>query len=146
MELLVVLVVMAFLAGALFPLGSVLKQRAHTLNRKADSLRYQAAFLAYFDAYGHFPACFPCDQWFNINAYRTLFITHFSGRTASNENPDAIEFCTFTASEWTTQALASVHIFLCHRSTPLEAARALPSGEKVYGSRVLFYVDKADSN
>ncbi len=140
-ELLVVLVVVSVLMGAVFPLGSQLRKKALLLSKKTDALRFQAAFMDYFQQYHHYPECFPIDSWFDLSLCFQKFIKEFSGNQSTKDNPESIQFCTFTAQELATSKVESMHFFLCIDTTPLQASQVLDSKKEIFGTRVLFYVD-----
>jgi len=139
-ELLVVLVVVGILMGAVLPLGSQLRKRAILLSKKTDALRFQAAFMDYFQQYHCFPSGFPLDTWFDLSQYFRKFLKEFSGDQVTKNNPDGIKFCEFTSQELLSLKIESMYFFLCKNATPLQAQQELSRKEEILGIRVLFYV------
>ena len=139
-ELLVVLVVVGILMGVVLPVGSQLRKRAILLSEKTDALRFQTAFMDYFQQYHCFPASFPLDTWFDLSQYFRKFLKEFSGEQVTKNNPDGIKFCEFTSQELLSSRIEPMFFFLCKNLNPLQAQKELPCKEEVLGTRVLFYI------
>jgi prepilin-type N-terminal cleavage/methylation domain len=140
-ELLIVLTAIAVLSGFSFHLGQQAKEQAGTLSKKADGLRYQEAFLNYFQTYQKFPTAFPVDRWFNLADKASLFVDTLSGQMKTADNPDGIAFGEFTAEELINKCIPSIRFFL-RKNVPLKSAIASNlKVSEVYGTDVLFYLE-----
>lgn len=140
-ELMIVLTVIAVLSGFSLHFAQQAKGQARLLSKKADALRYQEAFLSYFQTYQHFPSVFPVDCWFNLADKANSFIDILSGKNKTADNPLGIDFGPFTPEELLTKNIPSISFFL-RKNVPLQDA-ILPSFNisEVYGTEVLFYLE-----
>ena len=140
-ELLIVLAAIAVLSGFSFHLGQQAKNQAGTLSKKADGLRYQDAFLNYFQTHQKFPASFPVDRWFNLADKARLFVDILSGQIKTPDNPEGIAFGEFTAEELLDKNIPSIQFFL-RKNVPLKNAIAANfKASEIYGTDVLFYLE-----
>ena len=89
-ELLIVLLIITSIMGLLFPLGNHLNKKSLQLSVQADVVRYQNAFLDYFEAFDEYPKNFPVDAWFDLTQYFSSFVNFFK---------NCSHFCRFTAQE-----------------------------------------------
>ena len=144
-ELLIVLTVIAVLSGFSFHLGQQAKTQASLLSQKADGLRYQDAFLSYFQTHQHFPSAFPTDCWFNLADKANLFVDILSGQIKTTDNPECIVFGEFTAEELLNKSIPSIRFFL-RKNVPLTSAIGSNSkASEVYGTDVLFSLNTPNS-
>lgn len=140
-ELMIVLAGISVLAGFSFHLGQQAKNQANLLSKKADGLRYQEAFLNYFQTHQRFPSAFPTDRWFNLSDKATLFVDILSGQIKTADNPNGTAFGEFTAEEILTKKITDLKFFL-RRNTSLQNAIASSfNPSEVYGTDVIFYLE-----
>ena len=128
-ELLIVLVVITCFVGVLFPVGNLVQARARRLEVKTDALRFQSAFLSYYQQYEDFPTVCLKDRWFDLSSCFSSFIKTL------------VPFCSFTAEELNSEKTYPVFFFLCDQCNALDAKKQCnkPSKE-IYGTKVLFYL------
>lgn len=138
-ELLVVLTVISVLSGFLFPIGNQLKKQAKILSIKTDAFRYQQAFEDYYEEYHRYPVWCPLNQWFDLSLFFFNFIDSFYGEK-SNDNPARIHFCEFNAQELTSLNCSPIQFFLSGSNAIRTAISQVPSGKKIYGTKVLFFI------
>lgn len=141
-ELMIVLTVIAVLSGFSFHFGQQAKDQANLLSRKADGLRYQEAFLNYYQTYQRFPDIFPIDRWFNLADYAKPFVDILSGQSRTADNPDSIAFGEFTAEELLAKNVTSVRFFLRKNASLKEALPSHVKTHEIYGTDVLFYLER----
>ena len=140
-EFMLILAAIAVLSGFSFHIGQQAKNQADLLSKKADGLRYQEAFLNYFQTYHRFPSAFPTDRWFNLADSAGLFIDILSGQNKTAENPEGVAFGEFTAEELLTKSIPDIRFFL-RKNTPLQSAIASNiKVSEVYGTDVIFYLE-----
>lgn len=142
-ELLIVLTVIAVFSGILFPIGNQFKKQAKILSIRTDALRYQSAFLDYYEEYHRYPDWCPLEQWFDISLYFSKFLDTFGGKK-TEDNAHGIIFCEFNAQELTSKNCSCIQFFLPNSGdifysvkTGIEEAQR---GKKIYGTTVLFFI------
>ncbi len=137
-ELLIVLTIITSTMGLLFPLGNHLNKKSLHLSIQSDAIRYQNAFLNYFEAFEDYPEGFPVDQWFNLNDKFSQFINFFK------KNPENyLNFCNFTAQEIKEEKYlqpAKLYFFLCKDKDISDALGIFPS-KIIQGTQVLYTIE-----
>ena len=124
--------------GLLFPAGNHLTKKALQISVQADMVRYQNAFLDYFEAFDHYPQDFPVDTWFDLTQYFSLFVNVFMGK-AEKHSP----FCCFTAQEIREKQYphpVKLHLFLCKEKNVSDALAGHP-GKTIQGTQVLYVIE-----
>jgi len=137
-ELLIVLLIITSIMGLLFPLGNHLNKKSLQLSVQADIVRYQNAFLDYFEAFDTYPKDFPVDAWFDLTQYFSSFVNFF---TAKMENRS--QFCRFTAQEIQEKHYlhpVKLHFFLCKEKDVSDALEGHP-GKTIQGTQVLYVIE-----
>lgn len=137
-ELLIVLVIITSTMGMLFPLGNHLSKKSLQLSVQADVVRYQNAFLDYFEAFDAYPKDFPIDTWFDLTQYFATFVDFFSAKVENRS-----DFCRFTAQEIQDKQYphpVKLYFFLCKEKDIADALNNAP-GKSVQGTQVLYVID-----
>ncbi|MFQ6723664.1 MAG: prepilin-type N-terminal cleavage/methylation domain-containing protein [Opitutales bacterium] len=137
-ELLIVLLIITSIMGLLFPLGNHLTKKSLQLSVQADVVRYQNAFLDYFEAFDAYPEGFPEDAWFDLTQYFSSFVNFFTAKTENRSN-----FCRFTAQEIQEKQYphpVKLHFFLCKEKDVSDALKGHP-GKTIQGTQVLYVIE-----
>ena len=137
-ELLIVLLIITSIMGLLFPLGNHLNKKSVQLSVQADVVRYQNAFLDYFEAFEAYPKAFPVDSWFDLTQYFSSFVNFFSVKTENRSH-----FCRFTAQEIQEKQYphpVKLHFFLCKEKDVADALEGHP-GKMIQGTQVLYVIE-----
>ena len=137
-ELLIVLSIVTSIMGLLFPLGNHLNKKSLQLSVQADVVRYQNAFLDYFEAFDTYPKGFPEDTWFDLTQYFSSFINFFNTKLGNRSH-----FCRFTAQEIQEKQYphpVKLHFFLCKEKDVSDALKGHP-GKTIQGTQVLYVIE-----
>lgn len=137
-ELLIVLMIVTSTMGMLFPLGNHLSKKSLQLSVQADVVRYQNAFLDYFEAFDDYPKDFLVDTWFDLTQHFAKFVDFFSAKIENRS-----DFCRFTAQEIQDRQYphpVKLHFFLCKEKYVSDALKDAP-GKSVQGTQVLYVID-----
>ena len=137
-ELLIVLVIITSIMGLLFPLGNHLNKKSLQLSVQADVVRYQNAFLDYFEAFDTYPENFPTDTWFDLTQYFSSFVNFFNTKTENRS-----KFCRFTAQEIQEKRYShpvKLHFFLCREKDVSDALEEF-AGKTIQGTQVLYVIE-----
>ena len=124
--------------GLLFPLGNHLTKKSLQLSVQADVVRYQNAFLDYFEAFDAYPEGFPEDAWFDLTQYFSSFVNFFTAKTENRSN-----FCRFTAQEIQEKQYphpVKLHFFLCKEKDVSDALKGHPE-KTIHGTQVLYVIE-----
>ena len=137
-ELLIVLLIIISIMGLMFPLGNHLTKKSLQVSIQADVIRYQNAFLDYFEAFDTYPKGFPVDTWFDLTQYFSLFVNFFTTKTENRSH-----FCHFTAQEIQEKQYpypVKLHFFLCNEKDVSDALNEYP-GKTIQGTHVLYVIE-----
>ena len=137
-ELLIVLLIVTSVMGLLFPLGGHLNKKSLQLSVQADVIRYQNAFLDYFETFDAYPKDFPEDTWFELTRDFSTFVNFFNTKTENRS-----KFCRFTAQEIQEKKYphpVKLHFFLCNEKDISDALKNHP-GKTIQGTQVLYVID-----
>ena len=137
-ELLIALLIITSIMGLLFPLGNHLNKKSLQLSVQADAVRYQNAFLDYFEAFDIYPEGFPEDTWFDLTQCFSSFVDFFNTKKENRSH-----FCRFTAQEIQEKKYlhpVKLHFFLCKEKGISDALKRHP-GKTILGTQVLYVID-----
>ncbi len=137
-ELLIVLLIITSVMGLLFPLGNHLNKKSLQISVQADVVRYQNAFLDYFEAFDAYPKGFPVDAWFDLTQCFSSFVDFFNTKTENRSN-----FCRFTAQEIQEKQYphsVKLYFFLCKEKDVSDALEGHP-GKTIHGTQVLYVIE-----